>query len=1345
MKYLSKLLSMLLVGAMLYSTGCTDYQNDIDNLNEKVDQIQKELQEGQIDPLKADVKALQEALEAAIEDAEAKIAENKAAIDALKAVDAQHDAAIAEAKAAIAEAMENIADLQGQLNSLSDKHDTDIAAVYAKINEEVAKVNDAITEAVERISDNEEAIEDLKDMDAELAEDIEANLAAILVNAAAIEENAKAIQENADAIEDNAAAIAENVEAISGLQTDLADLTTSFETYKAATDAAIATLESRMETAEAAIVTLNGSVEELYQLHDNQNLLIENLEGNLETFMEYTQTEFDALKSADEALNQLIVNLENSFIDYQKIVNAQFEKAFGDIAKNTELINALSAKHDEEVASLVAQDAAILETLDQHVAWMVELEENLSALDLRVGALEGVVGKIQTNIAAMQTTIDSLTQDLIDLENTLIDFQKQVNTQIERIDAAIVDALAQAKAYADEQAATAKEEAIDFAKAYTDALQRAIEKEIGDIRTSIDQLSAYATSIETKVDEYIENTDAILAGLRADLDKVINRVQSIVFVPEYSDGKGTINYAKAGDTLVEARSTMVYQVYPAECAALIANAPAIEGTVAPLTYDLEGLKTRGGLDMAPQFNIVGVEGDLDGRLYVTFDARHLGADFYAGKMEYAASLVLAYETAKLSTVYTNVVPAKEAQQIGMAIMYGEEKISGCYNPTENGGAYKFEYTDTETVEQVLPEHRVVFDVDGTSYEGIEALNAAGYALTLERTDYLERLANEHLGTLPFEVKDVDNDGILDVKVVEVSGTLIWQPLYAGYTYTAGTLKAEAYSNFVTVPVQAAINFESVSATWTYSKDAAIDAANNGAYSRGFDLTVANHNLPSDVDSVAVALANGANSTIVTLDGEQVDVNATIHIKGDKMLLELQNFAWDKNYEVVAMYDVYDELTGQAIVEVTVTIPVTTIDRNREPIVINLDPSVDKFEANLQLTNQISDNLDVVYETLVFGNENYDITCDEWLAGNFVVNYTYTDAVIADGEEVVLPEEYNTLLAIDGVNAGKNVYTAFCYADFDFVPAQVEYTKTVTTWYGQEIVLNKVLNFEFPVYDFKHNSIYVYGADNDFYSQVQPEYTWKNDNESEGLLAFDVAAVDLRAAFSVVDAEGKKLTAEQMAALSLSFNFKIEDEDHDHDGISIDPATDKLSYYGANPYVNVRGNIYITNDNGSQYVVPTSFDKGGKYETYNVVKFNPIGTAEVTKNPTIDVNNAIAYNVHVLDYVKLMDHRMGGRQNYDLITDGAWVEGNGENGFAQGVDVRANYMYRINEVWVNDTSDVDEDIRPYITLNNGTLTFDNSQQLELTAPFTIPVTLKFQNCWMEKPQQVTVKVTFNPIK
>jgi hypothetical protein len=386
-------------------------------------------------------------------------------------------------------------------------------------------------------------------------------------------------------------------------------------------------------------------------------------------------------------------------------------------------------------------------------------------------------------------------------------------------------------------------------------------------------------------------------------------------------------------------------------------------------------------------------------------------------------------------------------------------------------------------------------------------------------------------------------------------------------------------------------------------------------------------------------------------------------------------------------------------------------------------------------------LDAVYEKLVLGNEkHYDISRDAWLGANFIANYTCTNTIVADGVKVAVADQSKSVIKIG--NNGKNAFTTFSYADFNFVPAQLEYTKTITTWYGQVVVLNKTLNFEFPVYDFLRNSKYVYGTNKDYYSQVQPEYTWMNDNEAEGLLKFDVAAVDLRAAFSIVDGEGNKLTPEQMAALSMTSNFEIEDAEHA--GIEIDPLTDKLSYYGANPFVNVRGNIVITHDNGAKYVVPTSFDKGGDYESYNVVKFNPIGTAEATSHPTVDVNNAIAYNVPILKYVSLKDHRSNGRPSFDIISNGAWVEGNGSNGFAQGVDVRANYMYRISETWIDDLSEIDDEIRPYISLNNGVLTFDNSQQLELTKPFTIPVTLKFNNCWMEKPQQVTVKVTFNPI-
>ena len=1299
MKYLSKLLSMLLVGVMLSVTACTDYDQDIKDLNNKVDALEKELVEGQINPLKADLAATKAALEAAIADANDKIAENKAAVEALKEVDKQHSEDIADAQEAIADAIVAIGDLE-------DKHDGDIEAVNAKI----AKANDAINAAVARISENEDAIDALKSKDAELAQGIADALVAIKANADAIQANKESISE---------------------LSTNLLDLSGQFTAYKAEMAATIATLESRLETAEAAIEVLEGNVAELYDLHDVQGQLIENLDGRLEDLAAYTEAELEALRQADLALNALIVNLDTRFQSFQTLVNEQFTKAFGQIAANTAAINALQAKHDEEVKSLQAQDAAILETLELYRGWLAELDENVEELyqmhDNQNLLIQALDSRLEALAAYTQEQIDALNAAIKALDKKIDQVKMDLESQVARVDEHVAKALAAAL----EAAANAE----DNAKAYTDALAKSVEASLGKLAEQLDQLNTYAVSIEEALNEYKEANDAALDGLRGDMkeiyDTLLNRVQSIVFVPEYNDGKGTINYAVAGQTLVEARSQMVYQVYPAECAVAIANSEE-----AVLSYDLEGLKSRAA--EGPQFNIVAVEGSEDGRLIVTFDARNLGADFYAGKKEYAASLILDSETANLSTVYTNVVPVEEPEEISMAIMYGDEPepIEGLYNP--QGKAYQFEYTDTETVYQVLPEHRIVFDVDGTSYEGIEALNEAGYAVALEREVYTARLANEHLGNRPFAIEDVE--GILEVSVAEVNSILIWQPIHVGYAYTLGTLKTSAYSMYTTVPVQADIVYDSVTATWTYTQDAIIDAAKSGAYARGFDLTLVEENLPEDV-TLDMVFANAPASVKVILDGEEVEVDAEILAKDSKYCLQIKNFAWDKAYEVKALYEVKDTY-GQTYVEATVTIPVITVDRNREPIVINLDPSTIDFEANVESFNEVSDNLDVVYEALVFGNENFDITSDKWLEKNFGPGcWTATETVVADGKEVTLPSGYNTYLAL-GADNGKTVYTNFSYKDFDFVPAQLEYTKTVTTWYGQVIVLNKVLNFEVPVYDFKHNSKYVYGADADFYSQVQPEYTWKNDNEDEGLLKFDVAKVILRAAFDVVDAKGKKLTPAEQAALSLQYNFVIEDEEHV--GIDIN-AADELSYYGANPYVNVRANLYIVHNNGAKYTVPTSFDKGGKYETYNVVKFNPIGTAEVIKNPTIDVNNAIAYNVHVLDYVKLDDHRMGGRQNWPLITNGAWVAGNDLNGFAKGVDVRADYMYRINEVWVNDTSDVDEEIRPYITLNNGTLTFDNSQQLELTAPFTIPVTLKFQNCWMEKPQQVTVKVTFNPIK
>ena len=69
MKYLSKLLSVLLMGVMLYSTGCADYDEDIKSINNRIDQLVS----GEIQPLKADLAKVKSDLEAAIAAAQAEL------------------------------------------------------------------------------------------------------------------------------------------------------------------------------------------------------------------------------------------------------------------------------------------------------------------------------------------------------------------------------------------------------------------------------------------------------------------------------------------------------------------------------------------------------------------------------------------------------------------------------------------------------------------------------------------------------------------------------------------------------------------------------------------------------------------------------------------------------------------------------------------------------------------------------------------------------------------------------------------------------------------------------------------------------------------------------------------------------------------------------------------------------------------------------------------------------------------------------------------------------------------------------------------------------------------------
>lgn len=1389
MKYLSKLLSMFLVGAMLCSTGCTDYDEDIKNLNDKVDNLEQTVQ-GKIDVLAGDLDAVQAALQNAIDDANKAIAENKTAIADLQGVADEHGKAIDAANKAIADAVTNF---EAALGELETAHDADIEAVYTKIDDEAKKATDAINAAVARITENEKAIDALEAKDAELAEDIAEAVTSI-------QANATKIKENADAIAANKTDIATNAADIKTLQTDLLDLAGQFTTYKAELEATIATLESRLATAEEAVKTLEGNVEELYVLHDNQAALIGDLQNQINVLDSFVSEQLDLLAEADKALNDLIVNLENSFIDYQKIVNAQFEKVYGDIAENAEAINALEAKHDEEVKSLMAQDAAILETLELYRTWLADLDADVEELYTMHDNQAALIGDLQNQLNALDSyvseQIDNLNADIEALENTLMDFQKQMNEQIVRLDAAIKNALAEAKAYAEEKANNAQLAAQAYADVLVAQLEKEIEAAIAGLATQIDQVNTYAVSIEEALNAYKESNDAALAKLRGDVEamigQIVNRIQSIVYVPEYTDGKITIDYATFGNYIIEGRSKIEYQVYPAEGAYAIEQAFKNAETYPDFNiwFDMQGLKTRAN---APELKVVDLKSNANGRLEVTVLARNFSDAFYLGlnaqaegaeeTTNYAISLAVDMGTnaetgsANLSTCFTQITPGK-GDAITMRVMYDEKDVTNI----ESVYTDELTYTNIENNPDfvALPGYYLVFDFMGKEYLKSE-LHELGYmvnpvyqgSVILHPVVRTYTITNEATGY---------TEAVLDI--LKVDAGLIGETYNLVVNWHYGDKNAEkvyAGASLLITKEQAYVDFApAFTATWNYLEDAAIDAAKLNIseddsvdsmavahYTREFGYALADakvDNLPADTKLADVLNMEPAK---VLVNGEEVEnLEVVITAEGENATVEFVGFEWDKTYDITVVYSLSN-------VDVNVKFGFETFDRSRKPILVDLGNYTGVYATNLVFTNKVVDTMEgYIAQTVDAYPANFaGITAADYLLDVFVTNayhvcdtdlFTNTvNGVAADNTKLVINEENGQTIA-----AIYDYSDAVASKDGVIVDA-LAYSKKMTLWYGQEVEFVKTVNFTAPEVYFQRVANYVEEAFDGYATYVQPYY-FPNSDYATALEKFDVNKVDLNAAFDLQEADATSVITvpvsgdERGIAVSANGNvyrpeFRLTDvKDIYKDGKGILLYDNYISYYGKDEFVNVDANLYLRNDNGAEMKIATNFDAAvdgyEDYTNYVVWGYNPINmpTGEDMFEEVTDYGE---YEVDLTEMFSMKDRRghTGKITGWEMINKGRVygdnfiVDGNGENGFAEGYNAGYIYGYYLRDekgipygeiipvdvkflLKGNDAEQLKAKDLLEVDMNTGIVKFHYTSQVDLRKPITINVAVQITTAW-----------------
>ena len=516
--------------------------------------------------------------------------------------------------------------------------------------------------------------------------------------------------------------------------------------------------------------------------------------------------------------------------------------------------------------------------------------------------------------------------------------------------------------------------------------------------------------------------------------------------------------------------------------------------------------------------------------------------------------------------------------------------------------------------------------------------------------------------------------------------------------------------------------------WEYSQDADTD---HEVYYNEADPLYTHVEVPVAInaedakaleDNLAVTIADFAGLeptklTITYVDAETGEtVEATdvkienVKIEDGELFADFVDFEWDQTYTVEAEYELEAAL-------ITVKATVTTIDRNRDLIVVN----VPEYAFVLNGDDYDADSDTYTSEAQEIQKDLFDAFVKQLIINQLdPKDFEDEDAFIGletegkEGHLEVVPEDK---LEEGEVNseyvevADDNVTLVATSPELKAIlEAGEDQTIFVTSYTGQKIEIIWPVTVDLPGYDFLHLNYYTFNSqketanfitkldfdDNDgsviWWSQVYPSYftTVKSENETEGesqksrisnryaLADYDVAYINLaELAFNVVDEKDEILDEEAIEEAKLVVKFVYTDETLGEKELpKVDQIEDFLLYeslwvdntifyYRTNEkkFIPARGTLGILSGE-TVFELPTRFDvpkasvkypsENLDYSTYAIVRWTPF-KAPKADGYTIVLDENLIYQVPLFKGMELKDNRPNGVSFY-VIKDGEWVVG-----------------------------------------------------------------------------------------
>lgn len=745
---------------------------------------------------------------------------------------------------------EDISNLESRLNTLEgttikslQDQITDLQTAKASLESAVAAAQTAINGLKDRASSLESAVAALETAKKNLEKKVGDNAAAITAiegNIATLKNDLATLTSRVATLED---AVAKNKTAIEKIEADLAkkadksyvdgelakkaDLQYVKDTY-----ATITYVDNAVAELNGAIKTIQGDITNIKSDLSAANTAISGLQGDM------TQA-----KSAITTLQGEMSQAKTDIIAAKNAADKAQEDATKALTEIDNIKEALKAIYTK------AEVDAIVKNLDSTI------NARIDVLEGRVAANEEAIAGLDSTVASHKALIDNL-QEQIDETNKAIDTLKDTKLDIA--------AYQQDTAKLNQRLAAIDQKILDVIEDYQNADQ-ALQAQIDTLDAKVADL--YETKLDkTTFEDFKTELDERLNALSADINKLLKRIQSLVYVPDYADGKIRIPYSvmideqgyvtfPGGDkvpagflginfqqggqggqnipvygpvtrseeeavkceVVTEKTTEVKFRVYGEDAAEL---ALALTEATDSLAFDVVSVKPNTRVNEAgAAVEILGAEVDeLDNDIIViTIRPNSLGDAFYIGSPQigleptsYSMSLVLtdAEKTNLIQSCYVNMVPGDKVEAIVPGIYVGEENV------TNKADTVEVEYTNLEATE-ILPEAELKFAVGDTLYtydelielgysipEPVDTVYNEDYSKPNAWTDLYEAINADSVKADYFVADTVSRPATITLK--EVNKYAVGAKKANLLEYTIGNTKVGSAQIEVVVPVQITI-------------------------------------------------------------------------------------------------------------------------------------------------------------------------------------------------------------------------------------------------------------------------------------------------------------------------------------------------------------------------------------------------------------------------------------------------------------------------------------------------------------------------------------------------------------